>query len=33
MHARDLAAGDAIEAVFADGRAGATVDAVRLSSG
>jgi exodeoxyribonuclease VII large subunit len=32
MHARDLVAGDAIEAVFADGRAGATVDAVRLSN-
>lgn len=31
MHARDLAAGDAIEAVFADGRAGATVDEVRLT--
>lgn len=33
MHARDLAAGDAIEAVFADGRASATVGAVRVSSG
>jgi len=32
MHARDLVAGDAIEAVFADGRAGATVDVVRLSN-
>jgi exodeoxyribonuclease VII large subunit len=31
MHARDLAVGEAIEAVFADGRAAATVERVSVS--